>query len=340
MNNGLVGFLADGLIDLSVNRFESEIFDMDIPSLKKVELHCHIDGIGHPELLRELQQRGWAVGVPPEVLAGAYPVHDFDSFVHWMETAEGLEGSLSGFLPLLQLHLERLRQQNVVYTEIMIGSSELHPDKAQMMAEFQHFKSQIRDMSQGEIQVEFLQAFARQISPERLKNLSERILMLFEAGLIRGIAIAGPEKGHPLKPHHRTLARLHAAGVPIEIHAGEWCGPESVREALEYGFPDRIGHGVAVFQDQELLKSVQDRQIHLEICLTSNLKTGSVAHLHEHPVRQARELGLNFSINTDDPGAFECSMNSEYQLLADHFGFQAADFERVYQNSLQARFGK
>lgn len=74
------------------------------------------------------------------------------------------------------------------------------------------------------------------------------------------------------------------------------------------------------------------------MCPTSNLKTGSVDSIDVHPVRIARDLGMNYSINTDDPGIFECSMNSEYQLLANAFGFSEDEFRRIYQNSLNARF--
>jgi adenosine deaminase len=156
--------------------------------------------------------------------------------------------------------------------------------------------------------------------------------------LIAGAALAGPERGHPIKPHRKTLARLREAGLRIEIHAGEWCGPESVWEALEYGRPDRIGHGISIFQDPALLDRVRERGIHVEMCPTSNLITGSVSRIEAHPIARARELDLSFSVNTDDPGPFGCSMTSEYELLARVFGFTDGDFQKIYDNSLQARF--
>jgi adenosine deaminase len=74
------------------------------------------------------------------------------------------------------------------------------------------------------------------------------------------------------------------------------------------------------------------------MCPTSNLKTGSVPNIEAHPIRRARDLDLSFSINTDDPGPFECSLASEYELLAEMFGFDENDFRRIYTNSLEARF--
>ncbi len=74
------------------------------------------------------------------------------------------------------------------------------------------------------------------------------------------------------------------------------------------------------------------------MCPTSNLKTGSIKHIEDHPVRLAKELGLNYSINTDDPGPFECNLFSEYQLLTRVFGFDEEDFSQIFKNSLTARF--
>jgi adenosine deaminase len=171
-----------------------------------------------------------------------------------------------------------------------------------------------------------------------VEELAERILTLYREGLVVGVALAGPERGNPVKPFRKTFERFHKAGIGIEIHAGEWCGPESVWDALENGYPDRIGHGVSLFQDPELIDVFQERGIRLELCPTSNLKTGSISRIEEHPVGRAKELGFHFSINTDDPGPFECSMESEYELLSEVFGFEGDDFQRIYAHSLEARF--
>jgi adenosine deaminase len=200
------------------------------------------------------------------------------------------------------------------------------------------FREWVTEQEDGEIQVEFLAAFGRTRTPVQAEAIADRILMLHEAGLVVGVALAGPERGYPVAPFRTTFARFREAGLGIEIHAGEWCGPESVWDALENGFPDRIGHGVAIFQNPALVRRFQEEQIHIEMCPTSNVKTGSVRCIAEHPVRMARDLGLSFSINTDDPGAFECSMASEYRLMAEVFDFTEADFARIRENALAARF--
>jgi adenosine deaminase len=310
----------------------------NIEQLPKVELHCHLDGVPDPAMLQELQRRGYRLPVTAAALAAAYPVQGVDDFFRWFTVAQPFEGDLARYGPVLAIHLERLKAQHVVYTEITIGGSELPLEPAAAVEQLAAFRAWVTAQEAGQVQVEFLLVLNRARPPDVIAQAADRVLALHAAGLIAGVMLAGREQGYPVRRLHHTLARLHEAGVPIEIHAGEWCGPESVWDALQYGYPDRIGHGVTLFQDPRLVALVGERRLHLEMCPTSNWKTGAVARLADHPVRLARDLGLSFSINTDDPGPFECSMASEYQLVADTFGFRAADFAQIAANALAARF--
>jgi adenosine deaminase len=302
-----------------------------------VELHCHVDGIVDPAMLREIEGRGISLPVTAEALQAAYPVRNFDEFINWFRVAEPIEDDTQHFQPILAAHIARLIAQNVIYTEIMLGTSELPRDEGQLIEGFSRFREYVNGLGAGRIQVEFLVAAARNRPPEWLEKVADRVIPLRAANLLFGVALAGwPEV--PIKPLSRTLARLREAGVGIEIHAGEWAGPESVWDALENGFSDRIGHGVAIFQDLRLVERFQRDRIHIEMCPTSNVKTGSVVRIEDHPVRRALELGLSFSVSTDDPGPFECSLESEYELLAGQFGFQEHDFEVMTENALIARF--
>jgi len=303
----------------------------------KAELHCHLDGIVDLAMLQELQRQGVSLPLTAEALQAAYPVQNFDDFINWFNIASVIEGDLENFKPILAQHIERLKAQNVVYAEIMLGSSELPRDDALLIEQFGAFREYVTHLEGGKIQIEFLVAVGRINSPERFEWLADRLIRLRRANLLFGVALAGwPET--PIHSFSQTLARLHDMGVGIEIHAGEWGGIDAVKDALDYGMPDRIGHGVALFQDSQLVERFQREQIHIEMCPTSNLKTGSVARIENHPIRLARDLGMNFSVNTDDPGPFENSLASEYALLMETFGFQPSDFERIYANALAARF--
>ena len=305
----------------------------------KVELHCHLDGIVDRAMAWDIHRDDPHYPLDPCEFERAFPIgNDAESFFKWWEFIEPIEGALENFYPIMDRHIERLKAQGVRYSEVMIGAGETVRDPVQAVEQVGAFREWVNAQEAGEIQVEFLIALGRNKPLQALKEAADKVLKLYEADLIAGVALAGPEEGNPVKPLRKIFARFHEAGLGIEIHAGEWCGPESVWDALEHGYPDRIGHGVSLFQDPKLLDLVRERRMHVEMCPTSNLKTGSVSRIEEHPIGRARELGLNFSVNTDDPGPFECSMASEYELLADAFGFDEQDFERVYVNSLGARF--
>lgn len=312
---------------------------MKTATIPKVELHCHLDGIVDPGIVREIQRRGQQFPISVETLEALYPVQRFDDFMEWGRSVVGpLEGALEHFKPILDLHIERLKSQHVIYTEIMIGSSEIPRDRSELVETVREFRDWGMEQEHGEIQVEFLIAFGRHKTPEAVEELADRILMLYEAGLIVGVALAGVPEDNPVKPFRKTFERFREAGLGVEIHAGEWCGPESVWDALQYGHPNRIGHGVTLFQDHRLVQHIQEQGIHIEMCPTSNVKTGSINRIDEHPIGQARALGMSVSINTDDPGIFECSLESEFRLVEQVFGFRDEDFERMRADALSARF--
>ena len=311
---------------------------MDWKAIPKVELHCHLDGVLDRAMVRDIHRDDPTFPIDPREFERAYPICDLDSFWNWWHFIDPIEGKLEIFYPILGQYVERLKAQNVRYAEIMLPSGGLPQDTAEAVEEVRAFREWLNQQEAGRTQVELLVVFGRDAFPDKVAKLAERLVALYEAGLIFGVAVAGPEQDHPIKPFQQTMAKLREAGLGIEIHAGEWCGPESVWDALDHGYPHRIGHGVSLFKDERLLDLVRERGIHVEVCPTSNLKTGSVARIEEHPVRLARELGLSFSINTDDPGPFECSMVSEYELLSNVFGFSDGDFQTIYVNSLEARF--
>ena len=209
-----------------------------------------------------------------------------------------------------------------------------------MISRMHSFRQWLSAREEGQIQVELLVAIGRNRSADAVEEIADRLLLLYEAGLIVGMALSGPEKGHPVQRFQRTFERFREAGLGVEIHAGEWCGPESVWDALTYGFPQRLGHGVTAFRDPELLQHLAEQAIHLEFCPTSNLCTQSVLSLEEHPLAQARTWEGSFSVSTDDPGVFGCTLESEYNLLVERFGFDEEALLQLSRDALRARFQK
>ncbi|CAA9218649.1 MAG: Adenosine deaminase [uncultured Chloroflexi bacterium] len=311
---------------------------IDVADIPKAELHCHLDGILDPAMLRELREEGIDLSVDEGALEAAYPVRDFESFFAWGASHASLDGRLDLYQHIARHHIQRLRAQTVVYAELFVASGELSLDPSLAVDQLAAFREAVTTYGAGEIQVELLIAWGRNRGLDRAQQICTRNLRLFDAGLICGVSLAGPEVGFPVAPLAPVFDRYHAAGVPIQIHAVEWCGPESAWDALAHGHPSRLGHGTHVLDDPRLVETLLARRIHVEMCPTSNLCTGSIARIEDHPIRRALDAGMDVSVATDDPGAFRCSMTSEHALLAERFGFTRDELLRLGANAVRARF--
>ena len=151
------------------------------------------------------------------------------------------------------------------------------------------------------------------------------------------IGIGGSEERGPAEWFAEVYAFAKSAGLRLTAHAGETGGPESVWAALALG-AERIGHGIASARDPKLMDHLRERKIPLEICLTSNLVTGVVKRIEEHPIRRLFDAGVPIILNTDDPAMFGCTLLSEYRLAASEFGFSERELREIAANGFQYAF--
>jgi adenosine deaminase len=157
-----------------------------------------------------------------------------------------------------------------------------------------------------------------------------------------GLDLADNEEGFDSKPFSPFFMKAKKAGLGISIHAGEVFTAKSPRypkDAVEHLGATRIGHGVQVHRDPEMMKYIKDNNIVLELCPTSNYLTQAVpGQLSDHPFKKLMDAGLPVTINTDDPGIFATTMNQEYRILEELFGLTHADFKRCNETALKASF--
>ena len=298
----------------------------------KAELHCHLDGLLCPSYIKVIQADGFCPDLNLEALGHFYPVEDIDAwfrlgrFYHPFQQGNG-----ELLLEVLKLYLNDLMDQNVRYVEIMLCSFiDLEDERLELL--LQQYRHIANDMDG--IEVGFLWATGR----DQFEKRADRVRWLWRKGYIDGIALAGDENACTVKNFRDIFQDFERENIPVEIHAGEWCGPDSIWDALEYGHPRRLGHALSLFDDPALARYLLEKNIHVEFCPTSNLKVAGVRKINDHPIFKALDYGLNFSINTDNPGHFECTMNSEFRLINSVRPFTSGEPALIFENSLSSSF--
>ena len=149
---------------------------------------------------------------------------------------------------------------------------------------------------------------------------------------IVGIDLAGPECFETIAPFESVYRRAKSLGLHRTAHSGEFCGPDHIRQTIQALQVERIGHGITASSDESLMRLLIEKNIPLEICPTSNVRLGAVPSWESHPVRKLYDYGVPIVIDTDDPAFFGNTLDDEYQMLRQHFGFNESEITALREN--------
>ncbi len=164
-----------------------------------------------------------------------------------------------------------------------------------------------------------------------------KALLRFKQSLI-AIDLAGDEYNFPGNLFESHFKQVRDAGLQVTIHAGEAAGPESVWHAIKYLGATRIGHGVACVKDKSLMTFMQQHNISIETCLTSNYQTGTVVDLNTHPIKTFLANNLTVCLNTDDPAVEGIELSDEYRLAATKLKLNPAQVSQLQSNAIEMSF--
>jgi aminodeoxyfutalosine deaminase len=307
-----------------------------IRDLPKAELHLHLEGSIEPRTLLELQQRHGTQGSIEQV-SQLYQYSDFTGFLmafkavtEWLRTPEDYE--------LITYRLmQHLKTQNVLHAEVFVSVGVSLWRKQDFPAIFEGLE---RGRARGETDfgISLLWIFdaVRQFGAEAAQAVAELAIRYRTRNLV-GFGIGGDERQGAPELFRDVYAYAAAHGLHLTAHAGETAGPDSVWGALNLK-AERIGHGLSAAQDPELIEELAERQVPIEICVTSNLRTGCCAKPGDHPVKQYFDQGLMITLNTDDPAMFGTTLNQEFQLAQRTFDFTDEQLRELARNSFEASF--
>src|SRR5581483_1492883 len=198
------------------------------------------------------------------------------------------------------------------------------------------FRAIQQAVSNSGVEVRWIVDAIRHFGPDHVMQVAEQAAALAGDGVV-AFGIGGDEARGPAEWFADIYRFARDKGLHLTAHAGEAAGPDSVWKALEIG-AERIGHGIRSIEDPVLVRHLADHQIPLEVSITSNLMTGVVATLREHPVRRLYDAGVPVTLNTDDPGIFRTTLCDEYGLAAREFGFGEAQLRDIAANAFRYSF--
>jgi aminodeoxyfutalosine deaminase len=323
-------------------------------SLPKAELHLHLEGSVDPPTLSELSRRH---PTPLSTTNNRYTnIQDSGRFYTEDEARELYRyKDFTGFMMAFKVVTERLRTaadyelvtyrmmqklhaQGVVHAEVYISAGVVQW-RGQEFAPL--FEGAERGRQRGErefgISLYWIFDAVRHFGLDEAWRVVNEAIQSKGRNVV-GIGIGGDERRAGPEQFREIYAHAASHGLRLTVHAGETVGPEGIWGALRELKPHRIGHGLHAIEDPQLVRYLADNQIPVEICITSNVKTGCCLALEEHPVRKLYDAGVPVVLNTDDPDMFHTDLISEYRIARDTFHFNQDELRQLARNSFRASF--
>lgn len=290
--------------------------------LPKVELHRHLEGSLRLRTIVDIA-RTYGITIPTlPITAQLRPLVQVQE-----EDDLTFRNFLSKFTVLRQLYrspeiirrvvheaIEDAAKDGVVYMELRFSPVALTRAEGFAMGEVMDWVCSTAQQASKEfdLKIRLLVTINRHESPDLAAEIAELTFQRKQQGIV-GIDLAGNEAEFEAGPFIPILAQAHKKGLKLSIHAGEWAGPDNVRQAIEVLHADRIAHGVRIMEDPTVVALAAKKKTPFEVCLTSNYQSGVVSSLKDHPFQRMLEAGLNVTLNTDDPSISQITLSIEYQ---------------------------
>jgi adenosine deaminase len=331
-----------------------KIEDHHYTEIPKVLLHDHLDGGLRPETIIDLAKQIHYTSLPsedPDILkkwffdnanSGSLPEYlkGFDHTIALMKTPEALER-------VAYEMMEDMKNENIVYVETRFAPI-FH-----VTPKFHYHEvvnSVLKGLEKGkrDFGVDYGLILCAMRNMEISQEIAELAIDFRERGVV-GFDLAGEEGGYPPKKHVDAFHYIQRENFSITIHAGEGFGKESIWQAIQWCGAHRIGHATRLIEDMAindgkvikmgtLAQYILDKRIPLEICLSSNLHTGVVKNLYEHPFGILFKERFRVTLNTDNRLMSNTSLAKEYKLATLTFNLTFDDLEKMTINAMKSAF--
>ncbi len=311
-----------------------------IRGLPKAELHLHLEGAITPETLVEMSQRNDPQPLSLQAARALYEYADFSGFMMAFKAITERLRTPEDYELIAYRMMQALHAQGVVHAEVYVSVGVVYYWRR---IEFEPlFAGMERGRVRGEqdfgLSLNWIFDAVRHFGPEEAARVFRKAAeMRLHHPSIVGIGIGGDERRTGAGSFRELYAEARQQGLRLTAHAGETVGPEGIWSAMNIG-AERLGHALSAQQDDELLEVLAKKQVPIELCITSNLRTGCCARTEDHPVRNYFENGLMVTLNSDDPALFGSDLCGEYLLAHEQFHLTLEHLRELAGNSIEASF--
>lgn len=331
--------------------------------MPKATLHEHIEGTVTPEMAAKLAQRH-NVSLPDNFVMKdgeydkadfpngryAYDESDFWAFINTYDTVADMMRTPQDYYDVTKDYLSKNAADGGIYAELIVSpmhmATEVNPETGKAELSAPRYAAMLEAMTNAAEEVKestgletrFIATGVRNLGAENVTEVA-KFVRDNPHPLVTGFGIAGNERAGKFDDFAEALSIAKGAGLKLALHAGEICGPESIRDAVRLG-ASRVGHGVSAVQDPVLMKELAEKNIMVEVCPTSNrILVGELkGDLANHPARKLYDAGIKISLNPDDGGIFGTQTGKEHRISAKEFGFTKAEMYDITLCALDCSF--
>ena len=335
----------------------------NVSELPKATLHEHIEGTVTPEMATKLAQRHH-VKLPDDFIMKdgqydkadfpngryAYDESDFWAFINTYDSVADMMRTPQDYYDVTEDYLSKNANEGGVYVELILSpmhmATEVNPETGKGELSAPRYKAMMDAITKAAEEVKeetgletrFIATGVRNLGAENVKEVAE-FIRDNPHPLVTGFGIAGNEQAGKFDDFAEALSIAKGAGLKLALHAGEICGPESIKDAVRLG-ASRVGHGVSAPQDPALMKELAEKGIMVEVCPTSNriLVNDLKGDLANHPARKLYDAGIKISLNPDDGGIFGTHTGKEHRISAEKFGFSKAEMYDITLCAIECSF--
>jgi aminodeoxyfutalosine deaminase len=284
----------------------------------KIELHVHLEGTVRPATLLQIARRN-EVALPADSVEGLHDLYRFRDFAHFIEVWILTTGALRTEEDFRQVVLDYAREASAhgaVYVEGIFSPAEPVARGIGWDAVFEGYcdgAQQARE--QYGVEIRLTPDIPRGFPMDAALETARYAVKYRDRGVV-GLGLGGLEAQFPPEPYAEAFLLAREGGIASVPHAGEVVGIPSIRGALEALGAHRIRHGIRAIEDPGMVRELAGRGTVLDVCPISNLRTGAVASLQEHPLPALVAAGVSCSVSTDDPAMFDTDLSREYATVS------------------------